>query len=96
VDAPAVTFLGLIRAFDRASVPEAHLGTGDTGPITSSRARCALRYPQVGVIVRGRKQAGQRTKTSSQYELQHKVPLILTSKQHLVTQHRFHISGSTG
>src|SRR5579864_9471073 len=36
VDAPAVPFLGLVGAFDRASVPDARSATGDTGSITSS------------------------------------------------------------
>src|SRR5438477_2542673 len=54
--AAAVSLLGLVGAFDRASVPEARRATGDTRPITSSRARRALRYPQAGDIVPARKQ----------------------------------------
>jgi len=59
---PAIPFLGLIGAFDRASVPEPIPATSDTHCITSSRALCALRYPQTGAIFPGRKLAGKSTK----------------------------------
>ena len=62
VHAPAIPFLGLIGAFDRASVPEPIPATSDTHCITSSRALCALRYPQAGAIFPGRKLAGKSTK----------------------------------
>jgi hypothetical protein len=65
VDSAAVPLLGLIGSFDRASVPEPKLASADTATITRSRARCALRYPQGGVIFRGRKQAGNRTDLQS-------------------------------
>jgi hypothetical protein len=65
VDAAAISLLGLIGALDRASVPEPEAAAGDSGTITSSSARCALRYPQVGVIFRAREQAGKRTTLKS-------------------------------
>jgi len=58
--------------------------------------RLALRYPQASVIVPGRKLKAYRVKALSQYELHHSVAANPTSKQHLVEQHRFHISGRTG
>ena len=52
----AVTFLGLVGPFDRASVADANATACDTAAVTSSSARSALRYPQAGVIVPARKQ----------------------------------------
>jgi hypothetical protein len=69
MDSPAVSLLGLIGAFDRASLPEHSHRTGDTVSITSSRAPCALRYPQAGVIFRARKQATQRKTSQSSTNL---------------------------
>jgi hypothetical protein len=47
MDAPAVPLLGLIGAFDRASVPDAQPTIGDTGSITSSCAGgpCGIHRP---------------------------------------------------
>jgi len=56
----------------------------------------ALRYPQASVIVPGRKLKAYRAKAQIQYELRHSVTANPTSKQHLVEQRRFHISGTTG
>jgi hypothetical protein len=68
MDSPTVSFLGLVGAFDRASVPEAFAPAPDTEVITSSCAERALRYPQVGVIVPARKQIRQRIEAMIQYE----------------------------
>ena len=52
----AVSFLGLVGPFDRASVADANKSACDTAAVTSSSELSALRYPQAGVIVRARKQ----------------------------------------
>ncbi len=56
VDTAAVTFLGLVGPFDRASIPDDEKPTRDTAAVTSSCAQRALRYPQAGDIVPARKQ----------------------------------------
>ena len=61
VDAPAISLLGLVSPFDRANIAEAKESPGDTGRITSSHARDALRYPQAGVIFPRRKQTHSTT-----------------------------------
>ena len=65
VNAPAVTFLGLIGPFDRASVAEGNGSTNDTGPITSSHDQRALRYPQASAIVPARKHLAQASSQTS-------------------------------
>jgi hypothetical protein len=57
VDAPAVPLFGLVGSFDRASLQNDRTFADDSVSITSSRAQCALRYPQAGAIFRARKQA---------------------------------------